>query len=652
MRALVALLLISASAAAEELRRDAKALLEASVTHNLRLGASGGLELEDGELVEDDGPAAGYSYRPNEEKFSGNVRIRKELVLRDARAKSARLLVSRGGDGLTVAINGKPIATKRERTVSGYWSVYPVPVNVLREGVNEIVLGGTGSVYIARAEDFAAGSLERPTHPKRSARSSDGGVSWNVDKLGPKGDIAGEYCVRLDLERPRAAGSLVSPVWDLGNLAGKPIAAPVESIRSLRIQVRGTAAVRYRTGSVPLESAKSWSPWQPLPADGAVPEPTGRYVQIACDFTRNDTLRSVVVAASVTRPAQDWTTSLKVLAADHPPIVRSSIPFAYEPFDHPRLKALRETHRLDEVVKGARDELDTILRLAAWSSKRWQKGHLKDIYPPWDALEILKPHADGTPVGGFCQQYNLVFLQACESLGIPGRAVSIGPDEHSNFARRGGHEVVELWSNPFQKWIYVDGNMAFYAVDSATGVPLSLRELRERQRLEIAGKPAPPTRIVNRPEASQPWTSLKEWPPFQELRLIPRSNFLAQKAPLPLNQGMRGWSWTGHHVWTDAESPASPIYSERVSQPRNWDWTLNRAHLTLEAQQQPGVVKVYVDSNTPGLESFVLVNEGKRTPVTEAFPFTLKAGRNRIEVLPRNIAGRDGIPGVIEIEQP
>ena len=51
-----------------------------------------------------------------------------------------------------------------------------------------------------------------------------------------------------------------------------------------------------------------------------------------------------------------------------------------------------------------------------------------------------------------------------EANARPGGTFSIsGPH---GLAIRGGHEVVELWSNQFQKWIYVDGNMAWYAVDA------------------------------------------------------------------------------------------------------------------------------------------------------------------------------------------
>ena len=74
-----------------------------------------------------------------------------------------------------------------------------------------------------------------------------------------------------------------------------------------------------------------------------------------------------------------------------------------------------------------------------------------------------------------------------------------------------------------------------------------------------------------------------------------------QPAPLPLNQGMRGWFWTGHHVWTDERAPAARLYGHRVSQPNNWDWTLNQAHIVLTATATPGELAVELDTVTPGL---------------------------------------------------
>jgi hypothetical protein len=293
-----------------------------------------------------------------------------------------------------------------------------------------------------------------------------------------------------------------------------------------------------------------------------------------------------------------------------------------------------------------------IERLARWSAGRWDRGHLKDAYPPWDALEILKPHADGTPVGGFCQQYNVVFLQACESFGIPGRAVSIGAGDHPT-ARGSGHEVVELWSNQFRKWVYVDGNFGWHAADAATGVPLSLWALRERQLPALAGKPFAPVRVVVPAGARKTWTGLTDWPLFLELRMIPRSDFLAHTEPLPLHQGMRGWFWTGHRVWTDDALPAGRIYGHRVTARRDWEWTLNQARYTLEPTAAPGEVRVHLETETPGFETFLAaIDGGPVRPVTTGFVWKLHPGRNRLDVRPRNTAGRDGIASRVTLDHP
>lgn len=63
--------------------------------------------------------------------------------------------------------------------------------------------------------------------------------------------------------------------------------------------------------------------------------------------------------------------SLRVLEEHNEQIVRTAIPFEYEPLDHPHLKRLREQCKLDEVVQGAHTELELLLRLAQWACNAW-----------------------------------------------------------------------------------------------------------------------------------------------------------------------------------------------------------------------------------------------------------------------------------------
>ena len=659
------ILQIAHTACAAEVKFDAGALFDRSLTRDVRLSQDGQvIELDRGELIEDDGPAAGYSYKPNEEKLWGGVRIRKDLIIADPRAWRATLLVAPGGT-LAAEVNGRETPLNRKERANGRWVSYDVPGDSLRRGKNDIVLHGRGAVWISRDDEYAAGSRERTKHPNRSAKSADDGTTWDYERLGPDGAIDGEYCVRLSLDRHRPAGSMVLPVLDLGNLQGRPVADAVASIGPARVAVDaesgagGSVSMKVRFGPA-LAPGRSWGPWRELgSAGGVVEKPEGRYVQIAVDLATTDPLmtpklRGVTVEASP-KVSTDWARNVRMIDSRNERIVRSSIPFEYEPFDHPRLRLLRERHQLDDVVKGAKDEFELITRLAQWSARLWTKGHLGDAYPAWDATEILMPHADGTPVGGFCQQHNVVFLQACESFGLAGRAVSIGPGGLIDKPRRGGHEVVEIWSNDYRKWIYVDGQFAWYSVDEPTGVPLSLLELRARQLDALAGRPVASMRIVKPGDVpartKEDWNGIGAGLPFGELRLIPRSNFLAEMSPLPLNQGMRGWFWTGHHVWTDDALPAALIYANRVGNRANWEWTLNQAQYALEATATPGEVRVHLDTQTPGFATYLADVDGSgERQVVAGFVWSLHKGTNRLELRPGNVAGRKGIKSWVVLD--
>jgi hypothetical protein len=595
----------------EFLEGDAKTLFEQSTSRHVRL-AGDALEPEVGEVFEDDGPAAGFSYKPNEEVFSGDVRVRKELLIPDPRATSATLLVGPGGD-LAATVNGKGVKLEGARTTGKYWQAYPLDPSLLKAGLNEIVLHGKGKVWIARKDDFPPGVA----FPNRSARSADGGKTWER--------VEGEYYVRLFLDRPRSGATLTLPVIDAANLGRRVIASPVSEIGSVKISPPGAI---IRSGPTPI------------PGPGWADGDGGRYLQIRYEITAP--LKSVRMEVSPKRPL-DWTKDLKVLEWHNAPLLRTSLPFEYEPFGHPRLKELRERFRLDDLAKDAASEFELVTRLAAWASRLWTDGHLKEGYPAWDALEILKPHADGKPVGGFCQQYNLVFLQACESFGIVGRCVSIGPGDHGS-PIRSGHEVVEIWSNNYRKWVYVDGQAAWYFTDG--GDPLSLLELRERQ---LRGREV---RCIEIAKTKHVWKGIADFPPFIELRMIPRSNFLEKPSPLPLNQGMRGWFWTGHVAWTDREAQPSLLYGNRVSRRAEWEWTLNTVRLWFEAGK-PGELRVHLETVTPGLETCVVDVNGDRPVAADGvYTWTLRKGRNTLHAKARNVAGREGPTSRVVFELP
>jgi hypothetical protein len=651
------------------LRLNASDIYQRAVSSNISLSQDGSaLELLASEVFEDDGPASGFSYKPNKETLSPGIEIRKQLVIPDPRASRASLLVGHGGE-LNVEVNGVPQKLGVPRSAFlGEWQVYDIDSAALKPGVNNIVIRGTGIIWIARADDSYV------ELPHRSARSADGGQSWSADRLGAAGDIAGEYYVRVRLERFRPGGSLLLPVMDVANPEGNPLAPVITAPGPLRISVstaadsKGDITVRVRSGTTYVPNSEAWSGWMPLDRNGSLKELRGRFVQVEATLATSDprvTPRlSGITITTAPQLAAGWTNGIRMIDFHNEEIARTSIPFRYEPFTEPRLKELRERYGLDAVVSGAKTDLELITKLAAWSSRQfnWMEWHLDESYPPWDALEILKTQSDGKPVGGFCQQYNVLLLQACESFGFVGRDISISCGTLGR-PTPVGHEAVEIWSNQFRKWIWVDGMYAYYAEDSADHVPLSLWEVRQRQLLLLRGEKVRPTQIVHivKPTIlpSMPpwlvdafqWRGLDVDMSFAELRLIPRSNFLEQRSPLPLNNGKGGWTWDGFDVWNDANAPAEPVHPNLVTRRGNLEWTLNQAHFVLEPTSTPGEFLVYLDTETPGFEKFLAeIDGGERSSVAAIFPWKLHPGRNSLRVWPRNNAGRDGIASWIDLE--
>jgi hypothetical protein len=657
-------------AQAETLRLNAHTIYERAVTNNIALSPDGSmLQLRSGEVFQDDGPASGFSYKPNTETLSPGTVIRKQLLIPDPQASEAVLIVG-GSSDLKVEVNGNPQKLGTAKPIFGeQWHAYTIDPSALKPGINDIIIRGTGKVKIARADD----SYVELAH--RSARSADGGKSWSVDKLGPAGNISGEYYVRVYLKHFVSSGSILLPVMDVSNLEAKPLAPPLSAPGPLRVSVStapnamSEMTLRVRSGTTYVPNKETWSEWAPPDIDGLVKTPRGRYVQVEVTLATSDPLvtprLSEIKLITEPRQAGDWTKAVKVIGFHNEEIVRTSIPFQHEPFTQPKLKELRARYRLDTVVDGAKTDLDIITRLAAWSSQQWKwaEWHLDQYYPPWDALEILKKLPDGKPVGGFCQQYNLVLLQAAESFGFVGRDISI---DSGTIGRptNVGHEAVEIWSNQFRKWIWIDGTMAYYAVDNATSVPLSLSEIRQRQLRVLRGQQVKSTRIVHLVKWNVPatpdwlrgafqWRGLDRDMSFAELRLIPRSNFLEQKWPLPLNNGKEGWNWNGFDVWTDADAPAELLHPNLITRHGNFEWTLNQAHFVLEPTSTPDEFLVHLDTVTPGFESFLAKIDAKaESPVSAVFTWKLHTGRNQLKVWPRNNAGRDGIASWINLDVP
>jgi hypothetical protein len=156
---------------------EAPRLFEQSVTQHLRLSEDEtAVELESGELFEDDGPAAGHSYQQprNEELLTQDTWIKKDIIIPNPEARAAFLVVLSEGP-FQATVNGMPQSLGLNESGRQSYKTYPLDPKTLKAGRNEIVLRGSGKVLIARDDEFPLGSRTRTHHPNRGAKSTDAG---------------------------------------------------------------------------------------------------------------------------------------------------------------------------------------------------------------------------------------------------------------------------------------------------------------------------------------------------------------------------------------------------------------------------------------------------------------------------------------------
>ena len=147
--------------------------------------------------------------------------------------------------------------------------------------------------------------------------------------------------------------------------------------------------------------------------------------------------------------------------------------FAFDAYDNPKLKELREHYKLDDVVAPGKDEFDKQVLLMNWTHHQFKKFGAPSAKVT-GALEILKAIEEGNTF--FCAQYGDVLVSSAASLGWVDRELALR--RHQN--KKGvapEHTSTEIWSNQFRKWVMLDPTANLYV--EKDGVPQSAYEIRQ-----------------------------------------------------------------------------------------------------------------------------------------------------------------------------
>lgn len=579
------------------------------------------------------------------EPLSDRVWAKKEFVLDDPRAQWAQLYFAQRDEKTQITINGRSVKVNDPKTWAySAWAPVDVPVEYLKKGVNTIIFSGAGGLYV-----------DNCLLPNRSARSVDGGKTWDYDHLGAKGEYNGEYMVRLGLGRYPKQGTLWSDGVDLAMLAARgnliaPAVVPQAVLLDAAVKtgMKTDVGFELRCGPSPAYDPATWSAWAPIERGAWQPlPPTGRYVQWRAVLSTKDPLKSPLLQAVTLRArlelADADTKAVQVTRFDNQRIIRGSYNFVYQG-PSSRVDLLRKQYKLDEVAAQGKTEFAQMIAVRAWTRRQWRNGWgtpgLLTCAPP-DALLILDLAGRGK-AGAFCGHYATAFVQCAATQGFTGRVIN---------AR--AHAFSEMWVNDLRKWVLmdvgpaVDDDQALNYHYELNGAPLSTLEMHRRLLKDdwsgvkaIASNPAD-----NWDPAKDP-VAMKRYTYF----CIPfRNNQLDSYLPGDIDEN--GWpsdiDWL---LWRDgARQTLYPEYPYTTNREGDIYWTLNQVAIS-PGYAKPGALHLDFDTVTPNFDRYeVRLDGGAWMKTGAAYDWTLHAGKNLLEARTVNAFGKAGIVSALEV---
>ena len=172
--------------------------------------------------------------------------------------------------------------------------------------------------------------------------------------------------------------------------------------------------------------------------------------------------------------AQGLSNWLQIGAFENESIRRSPFAFDYMPYESQHRKQFIDAYGLDQLLQGEWTEWEKLKRLMHWSHQQWyphfddpvkklnsriMRNYKRRAFSAFDILKLEAPYARID-----CGASSRLFMQVASSLGFSARQVYAGD-----------HAAVEVWSNEFQKWTWMD---PYYDVTFIkNGTPLNWHEL-------------------------------------------------------------------------------------------------------------------------------------------------------------------------------
>lgn len=331
--------------------------------------------------------------------------------------------------------------------------------------------------------------------------------------------------------------------------------------------------------------------------------------------------------------------------------------FPCDPLNSAQVKKLRSYTKIDKLISKKKTDFSQALEIARFTSEAWGHDGLNSNPKKQDALTILKLADMGASFA--CVQFASVFVQLCQSVGIPARVLQVRT-KHPDLGSSGhGHVTAEYFDSQRGKWIWIDPQIHSYA--TYKNKLLSFNDLAEiiveGKRVSINFTPRTLAYVkgdrrrfkdlenfVRRYVWSSKVGGLKSFYSSQKTittmackrkGILPAITFqgFAEKTPLFVSKEVFDAPLNSCHLQFETTEPKKK--SEWVDLQDYKD----NAHLNFATQN----LNIYLTHSTPWFSHYEAIFNGKKINVKkDHIKLRLVSGKNTVEVYPVNLWKRKG----------
>lgn len=368
----------------------------------------------------------------------------------------------------------------------------------------------------------------------------------------------------------------------------------------------------------------------------------------------------------ISRPEFLQNPSYRIIEYRNHDLTKSPYSFLYVDFHNPYLKDLRESYKLNDVIKNKKSDLEKAFALSNWIYKTLRiggpAGRVQKFF--FDAHKLL----DYRFKSKFeCPQFAATMMGCTLATGLTSRLIYLyqfsptkeelrGHFKTDNPIKKlirpvkvlGTHVINEVWLNEYGKWAMVDSMNDYYFIDE-NDIPLSVLEIHQR----LMNWNFDNLSLIRGPQRERiPVTT--EYGRFQNFRYysihyIMANDFYRYKDS-KISLGKR---WDGARnlaIWID--KPVKPSNSRRalIFRENEINWDLNKVKI-LFGKIKNMCLPIFLDTVTPDFDYFEVRIDGETQNIfTNNFQWCLKEGTNSLEVSPINKLKQKGVPSKVVLK--